>query len=176
MLKINKIVKADNKLKANMLFRNLVSPIGSLHFDREASVNELIAHYAKESALCKIEEDMDDIENAYLSVALLLAFIERITSPLTKPSTIEKILDTEDSTLEDMIAECVGIIAKSIFEGDDERADEYLLYLVALIKTSLQEEGYDFHADNDESDEPDLSDYEPEVNEEPVPEEEATPV
>ena len=68
------------------------------------------------------------------------------------------------------------IIAKSIFEGDDERADEYLLYLVALIKTSLQEEGYDFHADNDESDEPDLSDYEPEVNEEPVPEEEATPV
>ena len=174
MLKINKIVKADNKLKANMLFRNLVSPIGALHFDREASVNELIAHYAKESALCKIEEDMDDIENAYLSVALLLAFIERITSPLTKPSTIEKILDTEDSTLEDMIAECVGIIAKSIFEGDDERADEYLLYLVALIKTSLQEEGYDFHADNDESDEPDLSDYESEVNEEPVPEEEAS--
>lgn len=176
MLKINKIVKADNKLKANMLFRNLVSPIGALHFDREASVNELIAHYAKESALCKIEKDMDDIENAYLSVALLLAFIERITSPLKKPSTIEKILDTEDSTVEDMIAECVGIIAKSIFEGDDERADEYLVYLVALIKTSLQEEGYDFHADNDESDEPDLSDYEPEVNEEPVPEEEATPV
>ena len=176
MLKINKIVKADNKLKANMFFRNLVSPIGALHFDREASVNELIAHYAKESTLCKIEEDMDDIGNAYLSVALLLAFIERITSPSAKPSTIEEILDTEDSAVEDMIAECVGIIARDIFEGHQERADKYLIYLAIFVKMLLEEEGYDFHADNDESDEPDLSDYEPEVNEEPVPEEEATPV
>ena len=176
MLKINKVVKADNKLKANMLFHGLVSPIGGLHFDREASVNELIAHYAKESALCNRESTGDGIANAFLSVALLLAFIERITSPSIKPSSVKEILDTEDFTIEDMIAECVGITAKSIFEGDDERADEYLVYLVALIKTSLQEEGYDFHADNDESDEPDLSDYESEVNEEPVPEEEASPI
>ncbi len=176
MLKINKVVKSDIKNNANMLFKNLASPIGVLHFDREASANELIAHYAKESALCKIEDDMEDAGNAYLSVALLLAFIERITSPSAKPSTIEEILDTEDATSEDMIAECVGIIARDIFEGRQDHADKYFIYLAVFVKMLLQEEGYDFPDDNDGPDEPDFSEYETEDNEKSVPEEKATPV
>jgi hypothetical protein len=154
MLKINKLIKNGMKSDMNMFFRNIVSPIGNINLDRDASVNEIIASYVKESTLCKLDESTDALGNAYLSVAILLAFIERISSPLKKPSSIKEILDDDDLTMEDWIAECTGIVAKSIFEGYEERADKYLLYIAVLVKHWLEEEDCDF-SDEDASSEDD---------------------
>lgn len=53
-----------------------------------------------------------------------------------------------------MIAECTGILAKSMFEGNEERADESLASMAELVKKLLQEEEDDC-SEFDESDEPD---------------------
>lgn len=173
MTKINKIVNNDKKADVNMFIRGFIAPIGNIHFDREVSLNELIASYVKKSTLCKLDEGTDDLGNAYLSVAILLAFVERISTPIKKPSSIDEILDTGYFATEDMIAECVGIIAKSIFEDDSERADEYFNYLAVLTKESLEEDGFDFSDNCSEPDEPDtMSESDNEI----VPKDWATPV
>ncbi len=157
MLKINKLIKNGMKSDMNMFFRNIVSPIGNINLDRDASVNEIIASYVKESTLCKLDESTDALGNAYLSVAILLAFIERISSPLKKPSSIEEILDDDDLTMEDRIAECTGIVAKSIFEGYEERTDKYLVYMAVLVKLWLKEEDSDFSDEEASSADDDIS-------------------
>lgn len=157
MLKINKLIKNGMKSDMNMFFRNIVSPIGNINLDRDASVNEIIASYVKESTLCKLDKSTDALGNAYLSVAILLAFIERISSPLKKPSSIEEILDDDDLTMEDRIAECTGIVAKSIFEGYEERTDKYLVYMAVLVKLWLKEEDSDFSDEEASSADDDIS-------------------
>ena len=152
MIKINKLIKKCMKEDTNMFFRDIVSAIGNINFDRDASVNEIIASYVKESTLCKLDASTDALGNAYLSVAILLAFMERISSPVEKPSSIEEILDNEDFTMEDRIAECTGIVAKSIFEGNEASADYHLLSIAVLVKHWLEEEDCDY-SDEDTSSE-----------------------
>lgn len=156
MTHINKLIKNGMKADTNMFFRNIVSSIGNINLDRDASVNEIIASYVKESTLCKLDESTDALGNAYLSVAILLAFIERISSPLKKPSSIEDILDDDDLTMEDRIAECTGIVAKSIFEGHEERTDKYLMYMAVLVKLWLKEEDCDFSDEDTSSEDDDI--------------------
>ena len=175
MSKIFKIIKRNEKQNVNNFFRSVIETIGYLNLGREASLNEMIASYVKESTLCKLDSETDDIGNAYLSVAILLAFIERISSPVRKPSSVEQIVNSEKYTIEDMIAECTGIVAQSTFEGREDRADEYLLYMAVLTKMLLEEEGIDF-SDDDPSSDDDIEDTQSETEEEPVPEEIAVPV
>ena len=181
MTRINKIIKNGMKADMNMFFRNIISPVGYINLDRDASVNEIIASYLKESTLCKLDEDTDNLGNAYLSVAILLAFIERISSPFKKPSSIEEILDNEDFTMEDRIAECTGIVAKSIYEGNEANADYHLVSIAVLVKHWLEEEGYDFSDDDiltapSEEEKAVLSEQRIKANEEPIPKDWAVPV
>lgn len=155
MLEVNKIVKNDMKNKTNQFFQNVAFFLGNIDFDHGISVNELIAHYVRESTIFKMDPITNNLGDAYLSAAILMAFFERITTPFRKPSSIQEILDTKDFTTEDMIAECTGIIAKDIFEGNSERADEYLVYLAFLVKVLLEEEGYCDSDDGSESNVPD---------------------
>lgn len=176
MLKINKVVKNGMKPNTNMFFQSIASFIGNINFDRNVSVNELIAFYVKKSTLLKMEDDTDEIGNAYLSVAILLAFIERLSTPFKKLSSVNAILSNENFNTEDMIAECTGILAKSMFEGNEEHADESLASMAELVKKLLQEEEDDC-SEFDESDEPDtlleseeakLAELSRKVNDEPV--------
>lgn len=175
MLKTYKVINKNEKLNVNEFFRSIVEPIGHLNLGCEASLNEIIASYVKESTLYKMDETTENLGNAFLSVAILLAFIERISSPVRKPSSVEQIVNSEKYTIEDMIAECTGIVAQSTFEGREDRADEYLLYMAVLTKMLLEEEGFDF-SDDDPSSDDDIEDTQSETEEEPVPEEIAVPV
>ena len=184
MLKINKVVKSEMKPYTNMFFQSIASFIGNINCDRNVSINELIAFYVKEATLLKMDDDTDEIGNAYLSVAILLAFIERLSTPFRKLSSVNAILSNEDFNTEDMIAECTGILAKSMFEGNEERADECLASMAELVKKLLQEEEDDC-SEFDESDEPDtlseseeakLAELRRKVNDEPIPKEWATPI
>lgn len=175
MSNIYKVIKRNEKQNVNNFFRSVIETIGYLNLGREASVNEIITSYVKESTLYKMDETTDDLSNAFLSVAILLAFIERISSPVRKPSSIEEILEDEESSLEDMVAECAGIVAQSIFEGYDDRADEYLVCMAVLTTKLLEEEGFDFSEEDPSSDD-DIEDTQSETEEEPVPEEIAVPV
>ena len=175
MSNIYKVIKRNEKSNINNFFHGIVGTIGYLNLGREASVNEIITSYVKESTLYKMDETTDDLGNAFLSFAILLAFIERISSPMRKPSSVEQIVNSEKYTIEDMIAECTGIVAQSTFEGREDRADEYLLYMAVLTKRLLEEEGFDF-SDDDPSSDDDIEDTQSETEEEPVPEEIAVPV
>lgn len=188
MIKIENVVKDEMKIETNMFFQYVVATIGHIDLDREASVNELIANYVKESTMYKLNPATDDIGNAYLSVAILLAFIERITTPSKKPSSVDEILNNEDFNTEDMIAECTGLFVKSFFECPEKNADVYLACMVALVKKLLQEEDDEIpddcsDPDNSDASEPlseeeraALSEQRIRLNEEPVPKEWATPV
>ncbi len=140
MLKVNNVVKRNMKNETNQFFQTMAYFLGNINFGHETSVNELIALYVRKSTIVKTNPATDDLGNAYLSAAILIAFFERITTPFCKPSSIQEILDTEEFTTGDMIAECTGIVAKEIFECNSERADEYLLYLALLVKVLLEEE------------------------------------
>ena len=109
-----------------------------------------------------------------------------MTTPLRKPLSIDEILNNEDFNIEDMIAECTGLLAKCMFEGHEDRADEYLAYLAALVKALLQEEN-EVVSDDCSADNPNISEVRAvakkalaerrrKANEEPIPKEWATPV
>ncbi len=188
MLKIKNVVKDEMKIKTNMFFQDVVAAIGHIDLYREASVNELIANYVKESAMYKMNPATDDIGNAYLNVATLLAFIERITTPSKKPSSIDEILSNENFNTADRIAECTGLFAKSVFECHEKKADVYLAYMAVLVKKLLQEEDDEISDDCSDPDNSDASEQLSEeeraalaeqkirLNEEPVPKEWAIPV
>ena len=187
-ININKVVKGKMKTNTNMFFQNTARFIGNINFGREASVNELISFYVIKATLLKLDDDTEEIGNAYLSVAILLAFIERISTPLPKPSSIDEILKNEDFNIEDKIVECTGFLAKSMFEGNEDCADECLVCMAVLVKQLLQEDygdNPDDCSEPDDSDEPDtlsesekakLTEHRLKANEEPIPKEWATPV
>ena len=158
MLKINKVVKDTMKAETNMFFQDIVKSIGHIRIDREVSVNELIAFYVKESAVCKMDAATDEIGNAYLCVATLLAFIERISTPFKKPTSFDEILKNKEFNTEDMIAECTGIFAKSLFEGNSKRADQSLIQMAVLVKKLIEEDYDDIPDGPPEPDEPEFFD------------------
>ena len=167
MTKLNKIINADKKTDVNMFFKNLVGgAIGNPDCDNNVPLNDLITRYVVDSALGVADGCPEDLTNTDIAVAVLLAFLERISTSESKPSSIDEILNTDGYTIKDMIAECTGIIAESMFNGYHERADRYLAYLVAFVKMLLKDEGYEYANDCSESDESAASEQGINANEE----------
>ena len=115
MTKINNVIKANKKFETFMFIQRTVNLIGKLHFNNEVSSNELITFYVKKAICSRQEDGTGKLCRAYLSIAILLAFLNRLTSPFRTPSSIDELLDMENLSLEDLVAENVGLIAKAFF-------------------------------------------------------------
>lgn len=175
MTKINNVIKANKKFETFMFIQRTVNLIGRLHFNNEVSSSELITFYVKK-AICSREEDgSGTLCRAYLSVAILLAFLNRLTSPFRTPSSIDEMLDMENLSLEDLVAESVGLIAKASFEGDEEKIEEYSEFMYDFAD-ELLEEAFSVSEPLSDAEKAAISEQRLKANEEPVPADWAAPV
>ncbi len=141
MTRINNIVKEGKKFKAHMFFRHAVESISKIYLeDTDASLNELIAFYVKEAICSKGLDNDQRLLDGYMNVAILLAFVNRITTPFSTPSSLEELFNNENLTSEDIIAECVGLLVKAIFEDNPESIKKYSSCLYEYTEKLLDEE------------------------------------
>lgn len=186
MSKIEKIFKNSKKAETFLFVQKMANSIGKLHFDNDVTSNELIALYIKKAICSYAEDETGRLCRAYLNIAILLAFLNRMTTPFYTPSSIDELLDMENMTLEDMVAESVGLIAKAIFEDDSEKIEEYGHWMYEFADELLADEEWDYPDDDPSSgdgaiSEPDSdaitsTEQQLKANEEPVPEEIEVPV
>ena len=157
MLKLNNVIKESKKAAVFMFILNTINAIGKIHFDNDDfSINDLISHYAKEAFIARFEDDID-LFSAYINVALLLAFLYRMSTPFSTASSIDDILDNDMLSENDIIADCIGLMSKSVFEDDPENYETCASFLIDCIKESLEEDGYEFLDDSSEQAEPESS-------------------
>ncbi len=144
-MKINNIVKESKKFKTNVFIQNAIRNISKMHFaDENTSSNELIALYVKKAICSKEDDNTGEHFNSYFNVAILLAFVDRLTTPFRTPSSIDELIDSDCFTDEDVIAECVGLIAQAIFEEDsEEKIAEYASCMYDYATALLEYEGYE---------------------------------
>ncbi len=141
MTRINNIVKESKKFKAHMFFHNAVESISKIYLeDAGASLNELIAFYVKKAICSKGLDNDQHLLDGYMNIAILLAFVNRITTPFSPPSSLEELFSIDDLTNEDIIAECVGLLVKAIFEENPENIEEYSSCLYDYAEELLDEE------------------------------------
>ena len=140
-MKINNLIKAKNKFRTFLFIQNIIEKISKIHFaDEEVSSNDLIAFYAKEAIIARFEDDGKDLFDAYISVAMLLALINRMTTPFESPSSMDEVFEIEGITDNDILAECVSLMIKASFEKNQEEFDNYASQLIDLVEDSLSSE------------------------------------
>ncbi len=147
-------------------------------------MNDLIAYYVKEAIYSKAFDEDEKLLNGYMNVAILLAFINRITTPFSTPSTLQELFNDENLTNEDIIAECVGLMAKDFFERNSKNIEEYSSCIYEYVEKLMAEEDIDI-SEPDVSDTPNvqsetkkvlLDDQKSNDNESPVSEDTTIPV
>lgn len=160
-MKLLNIVKETKKFHAFMFIQNTIKKISKMHFaDEKVTPNDLIAFYVKEAMNVRFEDEDMDLYDAYIGVATLLAFINRMTTPYDTPLSMDEVFEIKNLTDNDILAECVGLMVKAAFENKPEELDEYSNCLMDLIE--------DYLPSDDPDDQSDTPDHEPEENKETI--------
>lgn len=170
-MKLNNVIKENKKFKTNVFVQNVIKGISKMHFANEnISSNNLIALYVEKAIRSKVKDNAGGLFNAYFSVAILLAFIDRLTTPFRTPSSIDEIFDYRVAG-EDVVAECVGLIAQAIFEEDsEEKIAEYASCMYDYAEALLDVQEYENPDAWTEPDDPEPDTFNPRTeSDKPIP-------
>ena len=137
-MKIKNLIKENKKFYTFMFFQHIIENISKMHFDEEeVTSNDLIAFYAKEAIIAMFEENDEVLFDTYIDVATLLALINSMTTPFGSPSSMDEVYKIKGLTDNDIIAECVGLMARASFEKNMEEFNVYSRRLIDLVLDSL---------------------------------------